>query len=163
MQDKGAGLIVALAQRLQEPLGPIGKWAFLLGAWGAVFSSLLGVWQSVPYIFADFCRMSASNPDKNTAQRPLSKTMPYRLYLIALAIIPILGLRYGFQSIQKYYAVFGACFMPFLAAVLIYLNGRASLVGEKHKNSPTTNTILAATLAFFILCIYFVIKKKFGA
>jgi hypothetical protein len=27
---------------------------FLLGFWGAVFSSVLGVWQSAPYLFADF-------------------------------------------------------------------------------------------------------------
>ena len=54
VEGKGAGLIAALAAQLEESLGPVGKWAFLIGAWGAVFSSLLGVWQSVPYIFSDF-------------------------------------------------------------------------------------------------------------
>ncbi len=28
----------------------------LLEGWGAVFSSMLGVWQGVPYLFADFVR-----------------------------------------------------------------------------------------------------------
>jgi len=48
------GLIVALADRLQGPLGATGRWVFLIGAWGALFSSLLGVWRAVPYLFADF-------------------------------------------------------------------------------------------------------------
>ncbi|MEM7231994.1 MAG: Nramp family divalent metal transporter, partial [Planctomycetota bacterium] len=54
-EGKGATLIVRLADRLDEPLGTAGKWAFLIGAWGAVFSSLLGVWQAVPYLFGDLC------------------------------------------------------------------------------------------------------------
>ena len=28
--------------------------AFSVGFWAAVFASLLGVWQSVPYLYADF-------------------------------------------------------------------------------------------------------------
>jgi len=57
VEGKGAKLVVALAACLEEPLGSVGKYAFLVGAWGAVFSSLLGVWHSVPYVFADFCGM----------------------------------------------------------------------------------------------------------
>ena len=44
----GATLVVAVARELEVALGEIGaiaKWAFLIGAWGAVFSSLFGVWQ----------------------------------------------------------------------------------------------------------------------
>jgi hypothetical protein len=49
----GAGLVVALADRLEASLGAGARWTFLAGAWAAVASSLLGVWQSVPYLFAD--------------------------------------------------------------------------------------------------------------
>ena len=35
-----------------------GKWLFLIGAFGTVFSSLLGVSQSAPYPFADCWRLS---------------------------------------------------------------------------------------------------------
>ena len=38
----------------QRSLGPSGKWIFLVGFWAAVFSALLGVWQSLPYLFTDF-------------------------------------------------------------------------------------------------------------
>ena len=41
------------ADTLGERLGIAARWTFLIGAWGAIFSSLLGVWQSVPYLFAD--------------------------------------------------------------------------------------------------------------
>ena len=54
---RGVGLIVGLAGQLETTLGPAGRWIFLAGAWAAVFSSLLGVWQSVPYVFADFVGM----------------------------------------------------------------------------------------------------------
>jgi len=53
----GAGLVVALADRLEATLGPAGRWTFLAGAWAAVATSLLGVWQSVPYLFADQWRL----------------------------------------------------------------------------------------------------------
>ena len=33
VEGKGAGLIVALADALEEPLGPVARWAFLIGAW----------------------------------------------------------------------------------------------------------------------------------
>ena len=45
-------------------------------------------------------------------------------------LAPLVSLWYSFREVQKYYAVFGACFMPLLALVLLYLNGRRALVGK---------------------------------
>ncbi len=162
VEGSGAGLIAALAERLEQPLGPVGKWAFLLGAWGAVFSSLLGVWQSVPYIFADFCSLWRNNQSAERPRNVSTASLAYRSYLLGIAIIPVFGLRYGFQSVQKYYAVFGACFMPFLAILLIYLNGRANRIGDQHKNGMATNAVLAAILVFFLFSLYFMAREKFG-
>ena len=53
----GAGLIIEIADSLERSLGVVGRWAFLIGAFGAVFSSLLGVWQSAPSLFADLWRL----------------------------------------------------------------------------------------------------------
>ena len=69
--------------------------------------------------------------------------------------------RYGFQSVQKYYAVFGACFMPFLAILLIYLNGRASAIGAQHKNRSLTNMVLAGIVVLFLLSMFFMAREKF--
>jgi Mn2+/Fe2+ NRAMP family transporter len=162
VSGSGAGLMVALAECLEGPLGPIGKWMFLLGAWGAVFSSLLGVWQSVPYIFTDFCNLWSNNQTAECPRRVSSSSLTYRLYLFGLAVVPIFGLRYGFQSAQKYYAVFGACFMPFLAILLIYLNGHAGRIGQQHKNRVSTNTVLVGTLVFFLFSLYFMACETFG-
>jgi Mn2+/Fe2+ NRAMP family transporter len=77
----GAGLrqgptaALELADRIAGVLGPAGRWIFLLGFWGAVFSSLLGVWQSIPYLFADLValrpggRMEAHDPARTPAYR----------------------------------------------------------------------------------------------
>ena len=54
IEGRGASLLVRLSEQLVEPLGQPGKWLFLIGAAGAVFSSLLGVWQAVPYGRADW-------------------------------------------------------------------------------------------------------------
>lgn len=57
-------MALVLAGQLAEALGPLGKYAFLLGFWGAVFTSLLGVWQGVPYMFADYLRVGRAGPDR---------------------------------------------------------------------------------------------------
>ena len=43
-----------MAEMLGTMLGPFGVYAYSVGFWAAVFASLLGVWQSVPYLYADF-------------------------------------------------------------------------------------------------------------
>ena len=161
VEGKGAGLIVALADRLEGSVGVVGRWAFLLGAWGAVFSSLLGVWQAVPYIFADFVSLALREPKDARSRRVSTRSPTYRWFLYALAVVPIIGLRYGFRDIQKYYAVIGAAFMPFLAAVLLYLNGHASFVGHRMKNRPATTVVLAIVLTLFCVAGWFSIRATF--
>ena len=156
-QEQGAKLVVLLADELETSLGPFGtagRWAFLLGAWGAVFSSLLGVWQSVPYLFADFLRIAKR--EENVKQVPISvESRGYKLYLYALATIPALGLWVEFQLLQKTYAIIGAAFMPLLAVVLLILNGRKRWIGEQFRNSVFTNVLLIITLLFFILAGFY--------
>ena len=162
VEGKGAGLIVALADQLAGPLGPVARWLFLLGAWGAVFSSLLGVWQSVPYLFADFLALTLREDRESRAQRVATSSRTYRAYLYALALVPLIGLWAGFREVQKWYAVFGALFMPFLAAILLYLNGRVRLVGRQGKNRPLAVAALVFTLVFFAAMGWFDLKQRFG-
>ncbi len=149
---KGAELIVMLASQLEISLGTFGtasKWAFLIGAWGAIASSLLGVWQSVPYLFADFWNLTRNRQASVNAVD--TRSLPYRLYLYALASVPAAGLWFDFAQIQKLYAIVGAAFMPMLALALLYLNGRTKLVGREYRNSTLTSFVLIAALAFFLL------------
>ncbi len=154
IQGDGATLLVNLSEQLGTKLGPAGKWLFLIGAFGTVFSSLLGVWQSIPYIFADTWLL-ASQPRSHTAARGTSfrigADLPfYRRYMIAIAFVPMLGLFTGFQQVQKLYAVAGAYFFPFLAIALLLLNCRAKWVGEHYKYGPPAIIGLIATIALFV-------------
>ena len=152
MKGGGAGLIVDIAQQLEATLGGMAKWAFLLGAWGAVFSSLLGVWQSVPYLFADSWALATGSAGGKRAHRVDTKSLPYQAYLYGIALLPILGLvAVNFKSIQKTYAVVGALCIPMLAIILLVLNGRAKWVGARYKNSMWTSLILIVALLFFVL------------
>ncbi len=150
VDGRGAGLLVSLAERLAGELGPTGRWLFLVGAFGAVFSSLLGVWQAVPYIFADswrlFVRRELARP---ISVAELSASRAYRTYLWALALLPMAGLLYSFKDVQKFYAVIGAGFLPMLAIVLLLLNGRKTVMGP-HRNGPLAQLLLLATLLFFL-------------
>ena len=155
----GAGLIVNLADQLATAIHPAAKWAFLAGAWGAVFSSLLGVWQSVPYLFADCWNLLRTPVDAATPTRVDTRSGPYRVYLLLIACVPTVGLMMTFQSAQKIYAIVGAIFVPMLALVLLVLNGRSDLVGRKNRNSILVSLLLICTLAFFALMAWFQIQK----
>ncbi len=151
IEGAGAGLLVELADSLETSLGFWGRWFFLLGAFGAVFSSLLGVWQSVPYLFGDIWRLFIQESDatgREPGQTIDSRSTPYRVYLLAIAFVPMLGLFMSFREIQKLYAVIGAMFIPMLALVLLILNGRRDWVGD-HVNQRSTVAALTAAIAFF--------------
>ncbi len=156
VEGKGAALLVTLADRLSGPLGSPGRWAFLIGAWGAVFSSLLGVWQAVPYIFADLCGqlgrrrggVGSVNGEPVERFRVETRSLAYRASLLGIAIVPALGLVVDFRRIQKLYAITGAFFVPLLALALLILNGRADWVGDR-RNRWLATIALIAVLVFF--------------
>ena len=149
VDGRGTGLVIQLANRLTDELGAFGKWAFLIGAFGAIFSSLLGVWQSVPYLFCDLWGMMRI---ESSAERPAVSTdsNAYRWFLYALAVLPMIGLWVGFAKMQKTYAIFGAVFMPMLALVLLLLNSRTAWIGERYRNHPVTSIFLVLILLFFL-------------
>jgi Mn2+/Fe2+ NRAMP family transporter len=153
LEGGGASLLVSLGDRLGESLGAGGRWLFLAGAWGAVASSLLGVWQSVPYLFADVWRL-ISDPAAPAGRRVDTRGRAYRGYLAALGTISIVGLFSSFIQIQKVYAVIGALFIPMLALVLLVLNGRVAWVGREHRNGPLVTAALAISVALFLFFGY---------
>ncbi len=154
LEGEGATLLVSLSDQLGNQLGPTGKWLFLIGAFGTVFSSLLGVWQSIPYIFADTWMLATQKLDAKTIRERSLKTgqnnSVYRLYMILIAIVPMLGLFTSFQQAQKLYTVTGAYFFPLLAIILLLLNSRGKWVGEKYKYGPVSIISLVVVLLFFL-------------
>ena len=158
VEGGGATLLVRLGERLGDSLGAGGRWLFLAGAWAAVASSLLGVWQSIPYLFADLwgllTRPPAADGGSGDSDRVDTRGLPYRGYLAALGLLSIGGLFSSFVRIQQVYAVVGALFVPLLAAALLVLNGRAAWVGRRYRNGALATSMLVASLALFLLFGY---------
>lgn len=154
LEGSGATLLVRLSEQLGNLLGPAGKWLFLSGALGAVFSSLLGVWQATPYFFADAWILTrprqSETSEANLFNQVNTRSPVYRGYLFSLAFIPMLGLFSSFQDIQRIYAVTGAFFIPLLALALLILNGRAKWVGDEFKNRLPVTFCLVGTIIFFM-------------
>jgi len=145
VEGEGTTMLIVLSDRLGQELGPIGKWLFLVGTLGTVFSSLLGVWQATPYLFAECWRLGVRRDSK-----PVDTSAPtYRWFLLVLAIVPMVGLFASFREVQKLYTFIGAYIFPTLAVVLIVFNSRGAWVGQRFKNHPVTIGILAGVLAFF--------------
>jgi len=142
----GTSMVLEVGSRVGDVLGPVGLWMFLIGFWGAVFTSLFGVWQSVPYLFEDFMRQWRPEPQKSG--------LYYRGYLLYLAIPPLSLLFLGKPVwIVIIYTIAGAFFMPFLAEILLVMNNRSNWVGE-NKNSVVVNILLALSLLLFLyLCV----------
>jgi Mn2+/Fe2+ NRAMP family transporter len=132
LTGKGAGLMVTLANTLEQSLGETGRWLFLIEAFGSVFSSLFGVWQAVPYLFADIYRLFISRQTRATTVDTC--TWPYRGYLFALATVPMLGLMMGFKQIQQFYGIVGAAFLPLLAVALLIMNSSRARLGQYRNN-----------------------------
>jgi Mn2+/Fe2+ NRAMP family transporter len=162
LDGRGSTLIVGLAAQLESRIGPAGRWLFLIGAWAAVFSSLLGVWQAVPYIFADFWGMQRCVWRRQRgAPIPAVRTdgAAYRLALLAIATLPLLQVSHPFREVQKYYALMGAAFIPLLALALLLMGGRRDWIGERYRNRPSTTIALIAALALSVTASAFQVVK----
>ena len=145
-----AQAVPKMAEVLGSLLGPFGVYAYSIGFWAAVFASLLGVWQSVPYLYADSYGILKRLPADARRELTQSSSTPYRL---ALAFITLAPLPFAFTGrplvIIVTYTIVGSLFIPFLAATLLYLNNRVPWSADVPHNHWTTNALLIAILALF--------------
>jgi Mn2+/Fe2+ NRAMP family transporter len=140
--------LITLAQMLGDKFGTPVRWLFLLGFWSASFTSVLGVWNGVSYLFADWMRQIKREPDTT----PISTTSPtYRFYVAWLTFPPMLLLFWGKPvSLVILYGVLGALFMPFLAITLLFLLN-AKQLDAAYRNRWLTNLMLLAGVLLFVL------------
>ena len=144
----GAKGVLDMAALLGERLGRGGELVFLAGFWGAVFSSLLGVWQGVPYLFGDLAGRLGAHGDAPAGTHVSTRGARYRGYALFMTFPPMLLLLLERPVwLVVAYAATGALFMPFLGATLLYMNNRAELGGLR--NGWLANLALAASLALF--------------
>jgi Mn2+/Fe2+ NRAMP family transporter len=150
VRGQGTGLALLLADQLAASLGPGGKWIFLIGFWAAVFSALLGVWQSLPYLFVDFLWLRKGAGVRTRAGEIVERSRPYRLYLASMATIPLILVRRPVEQLQLAFGLTGAMLLPLLALTLLLMNNREEWVGARFRNSLALNIVLAAALVFFL-------------
>jgi Mn2+/Fe2+ NRAMP family transporter len=115
--DKG---LLDLAGVLDNRYGDLAGTVFLVGFGAAAMSSLVGVWNGVSLMFADFVAhvrgLDSDHPDARSGGRY------YKAYVLWLTIPPIAMLYLGKPVyLILAYGVLGAFFMPFLAVTLLWL------------------------------------------
>ncbi len=152
VQLRDAQAVPKMAEALGTLLGAFGRYAFSVGFWAAVFASLLGVWQSVPYLYADFYGILKQMPSEARREVVKVTSTPYR---IALAFITLVPLPFAFTgrpiAVIVIYTIVGSLFVPFLAATLLYLNNKVKWTEPVPHNSWMTNALLGAILALFAI------------
>jgi Mn2+/Fe2+ NRAMP family transporter len=147
---RDADAVPRMATALGNILGTFGRIAFSVGFWAAVFASLLGVWQSVPYLYADFWAIvTRMSPE---ARREVVKVTS-TTYRKALAFISLVPIPFAFTGrpiqIVITYTIVSSLFVPFVAATVLYLNNRVPWTEPVPKNSWITNLLLIAILVLF--------------
>ena len=154
---EGSHGVLEMAGILADRFGTAGEKVFLIGFWGAVATSMLGVWQGVPYLFADYLRELRGRHGEEISTRGRT----YRGYLLFLSLPPMGLLAFGKPVwIVVIYAAVGSLFMPVLAATLLVLNNRRGH-GEL-RNGWLANAVLVLCVALFAYLTVQELLSRFG-
>lgn len=143
-RDEG---LLDLQTVLGDRYGTVVGTGFLVGFWAASFSSLLGVWNGVSLMFADYWGnlrgLTSGHPDTRVGGKY------FKFYLVWLTFPPMLLFPLGRPIALIFaYGVLGALFMPFLAVTLLgLLNG--TRVPAAWRNGVYTNAALAVCALIF--------------
>lgn len=148
------GLIV-LATNLGNELNPLARTGFLIGFWAASFTSLLGVWHGVSYLFADFVETVTTDSANAVDEVSLRQTKWYKFYVLWLTFPPMVLYFYGKPVfLIVLYGALGAIFMPFLAIVLLLLlNSDKTKSGERNHWLSNSMLVISALLFMALLVV----------
>ena len=112
--------LLDLGRVLKERYGEAAGVIFLVGFWAAAMSSLVGVWNGVSLMFADFVGHTRGLDVDDPSRR--SQGWPYKAYVLWLTFPPMIMLFLGEPVwLILAYGVLGAFFMPFLAVTLLWI------------------------------------------
>jgi Mn2+/Fe2+ NRAMP family transporter len=141
--------LVDFAAMLQQRLGGGVRMLFLLGFLSAAATSLLGVWNGVSLLFADFVRVARGASEKETDAYVSESSPAFRFYLAWLTFPPmaLLFLDEPIVLVLVYTAL-GAIFMPYLAVTLLWLLNRH--IAAQYRNGWLSNVALATSALLFL-------------
>jgi len=142
--DRG---LLDLGQVLEARFGRAVATAFLVGFWAASFSSLIGVWNGVSLMFADFWAHMRGRPEDDGIGADGGPA--FKAYALWLTFPPM-ALLFMDRPVALIiaYGALGSLFMPFLAGTLIWLlnSGR---VEPEWRNGWVSNALLTAAAGLF--------------
>lgn len=142
--ETGPRLCLLLADRIGQETGEIGRYSFLIGFWGAAYSSVVGVFDGVPFLFDDWIHVWRR-------QKPTGKTgAAYRwwaVYLTLSAIASVVVQRPVWLLFA--YTVVGAMFFPFVIVTLLWMNNSRHIPAEA-RTGPVLNAILGGALVLYL-------------
>jgi Mn2+/Fe2+ NRAMP family transporter len=151
-----------------------GAWAralFLVGFFAVTWTSLLGVWNGVSLLFADWTRiirlphgLDVADEGANDGYdaRKAETSPAFRFYLLWLTLPPmsLLFLDRPF-GVTLMYGVLGAAFMPFLAVtLLVLLNSR--FVPEIARPGWLSTGLLIVSALLFVTLLCVDLATRFG-
>lgn len=139
--------LLDLDRVLRDRFGQLVSVMFLIGFWATSFTSLLGVWQGVSLMFADFTAHLAGRSVDERARGDRSPA--FRAYVLWLTLPPMLLLFMDrpFGLIVAY-GVLGSLFMPFLAGTLLWLLN-SSRVPPEWRSGWVSNLLLGGAAVLF--------------
>lgn len=141
--DEGPRLCLLLADRIGAEIGPIGRNVFLVGFWGAAFSSVLGVWHGVPFLFDDMLHGWRRRPPAGQQGRAYRWWAGY----LTVAAISALVVRRPVWLVFAY-TIVGSLFFPFVISTLLWLNN-STPIRRSAPSGVLVNGVLAAALALY--------------
>jgi Mn2+/Fe2+ NRAMP family transporter len=169
LTESDSGLLT-LGTALGERYGDWSRILFLVGFLAVTSTSLLGVWNGVSLLFADWVRIirlphgaaaevgaaavvpgeAKAADEKGYKAVAVEKTLPFRAYLLWLTLPPM-GLLFIDEpfGLTLVYGVLGSVFMPFLAITLMLLLNSKRVVGEG-RSGWLSNIVLGAASALFL-------------
>jgi Mn2+/Fe2+ NRAMP family transporter len=150
-----------LSRVLTDRYGAAAGTVFLVGFWAAAMSSLVGVWNGVSLMFADFVGhvrgLGSEHPDSRAGGKY------YKGYVLWLTLPPIVLI---FQGEPVYlilaYGVLGALFMPFLALTLLWLLNTDRVPREWRNKLPSNIALVICAATFLTLAVNEVWKVLSG-
>ena len=144
--------LLDLGNVLDDRYGSVAGTIFLVGFWAAAMSSLVGVWNGVSLMFADFAGHVRKLPEDHVERGSRGKA--YKAYILWLTFPPMLLFAFGepFWLIQAY-GVLGAFFMPFLAVTLLLILN-SDRVPREWRNKWVSNALMAITALVFVVLTF---------
>ncbi|MFC7614096.1 Nramp family divalent metal transporter [Actinokineospora soli] len=172
--------LLTLGTALGERYGDWARLLFLVGFLAVTSTSLLGVWNGVSLLFADWTRTIRLPHGRRAEEAPVEavvddeagdgegykaraaeRSLPFRGYLLWLTFPPMallfLDKPFGLTLV---YGVLGSVFMPFLAITLmLLLNSKRITDG---RSGWLSNVVLGASSALFLVLLVTDLVERFG-